>query len=177
MRDFLERNEIPTRECVVIESDWPIYEEVWAMVQRMAEAEANLCQDEGCPQHGTDHVCNQPPCRFHDNDQEACETYSGDVPCEPDPRWLSMRKSLAEGATLLANINTYCHQAKVGVWGDSASQALIDDHRWQAERLQRIETIVKEWERGCSNTEGHHPAHCVECTSGALDAIKTQLNS
>lgn len=24
-----------------------------------------------------------PPCRFHDNDQEACETYSGEVPCEP----------------------------------------------------------------------------------------------
>ncbi|WP_328187009.1 hypothetical protein [Marinobacter sp. OP 3.4] len=24
------------------------------------------------------------PCRFHDDDKEACETYSGEVPCEPE---------------------------------------------------------------------------------------------
>jgi len=30
-------HQIRTRECVVIESDWPIYEAAWDMVQRLAE--------------------------------------------------------------------------------------------------------------------------------------------
>lgn len=32
----LERGK-PKLECVVVESDWPIYEQVWDMVQRLAE--------------------------------------------------------------------------------------------------------------------------------------------
>lgn len=33
----LHNQGIPTRECVVIESDWPIYEAAWDMAQRLAE--------------------------------------------------------------------------------------------------------------------------------------------
>lgn len=29
--------QVPTVECLVVESDWPIYEEAWDMVQRLAE--------------------------------------------------------------------------------------------------------------------------------------------
>lgn len=36
LRKVLSANEIPTRECVVVESDWPIYEGVWALVERLA---------------------------------------------------------------------------------------------------------------------------------------------
>lgn len=34
---YLERNIIERRECVVVESDWPIYEDVWKMIEKMAE--------------------------------------------------------------------------------------------------------------------------------------------
>lgn len=37
IRDRLNIFGIPTRECVVVEHDWPIHEQVWNMVQRMAE--------------------------------------------------------------------------------------------------------------------------------------------
>jgi hypothetical protein len=37
LREFLAQEDIPTRESVVVEADWPIYEEVWDMVQRQAE--------------------------------------------------------------------------------------------------------------------------------------------
>lgn len=33
LRDFLAENDIPTRECVVVESDWPEYETVWQMIE------------------------------------------------------------------------------------------------------------------------------------------------
>lgn len=28
---------IPTRECVVVEADWPEYEQVWGMIQERTE--------------------------------------------------------------------------------------------------------------------------------------------
>ncbi|BCB62174.1 hypothetical protein HaloA020_28750 [Halomonas sp. A020] len=34
---ILKNQSIPTRESVVIESDWPIYEAAWEMVRRLAE--------------------------------------------------------------------------------------------------------------------------------------------
>lgn len=34
---YLERNIIERRECVVVEADWPIYEEVWNMIEKMGE--------------------------------------------------------------------------------------------------------------------------------------------
>ncbi|MDX5979592.1 hypothetical protein [Vreelandella alkaliphila] len=37
IRDRLNIFGVPTRECVVVEHDWPIYEQVWDMVQRMVE--------------------------------------------------------------------------------------------------------------------------------------------
>ncbi|NWO10208.1 hypothetical protein HLV40_07330 [Chromohalobacter salexigens] len=33
---------IPTRECVVVEHDWPIYEETWENVQRLAEGRESI---------------------------------------------------------------------------------------------------------------------------------------
>lgn len=36
LRQFLEVKGIPTRECVVVEPDWPIYEIVWHLVERLA---------------------------------------------------------------------------------------------------------------------------------------------
>lgn len=32
---FLQSHQIPTRECVVVESDWSIYETVWAMIEKL----------------------------------------------------------------------------------------------------------------------------------------------
>ncbi|MDW0360873.1 hypothetical protein Q8G38_16285 [Halomonas venusta] len=37
LNQTLNNQGIPTRECVVIENDWPIYEAAWDMVQRLAE--------------------------------------------------------------------------------------------------------------------------------------------
>lgn len=34
---FLRARNIPTRECVVVEADWPEYEPVWAMIQARME--------------------------------------------------------------------------------------------------------------------------------------------
>lgn len=34
---YLERNIIERRECIVVEADWPIYEEVWNMIEKMGE--------------------------------------------------------------------------------------------------------------------------------------------
>jgi hypothetical protein len=31
--DILDLQYIPTRECVVVEAHWPIYEEVWALIE------------------------------------------------------------------------------------------------------------------------------------------------
>lgn len=35
MKTFLRLNEIPTRECVVVEKHWPIYEKVWGLVENL----------------------------------------------------------------------------------------------------------------------------------------------
>lgn len=40
VRGWLRKFGVPTRQCVVVEHDWPIYEEVWDMVRRMAEGRA-----------------------------------------------------------------------------------------------------------------------------------------
>lgn len=45
LQDWLEENEIRARECVVVESDWPIYEETWENVQRMAEGRQSIRQE------------------------------------------------------------------------------------------------------------------------------------
>lgn len=39
---FLSENDIPVRECLVIEPDWPIYDECWENVKRMAEGEPSF---------------------------------------------------------------------------------------------------------------------------------------
>ncbi|EMY3672595.1 hypothetical protein [Pseudomonas aeruginosa] len=38
LRNHLESWQIPTRECVVVESDWPEYEAVWQMIERRVAA-------------------------------------------------------------------------------------------------------------------------------------------
>lgn len=35
VQNFLVREHISTREAVVVESHWPIYEEVWNMIEEM----------------------------------------------------------------------------------------------------------------------------------------------
>jgi glutamate/tyrosine decarboxylase-like PLP-dependent enzyme len=37
LRDYLDHQRIPTRECVVVESDWPIYDCVVQMVLNLEE--------------------------------------------------------------------------------------------------------------------------------------------
>jgi len=41
LRDVLNKAGIQTRECVVVESDWPEYEIVWEMLQSRAEGKPN----------------------------------------------------------------------------------------------------------------------------------------
>jgi hypothetical protein len=45
LREFIEENEIRTREAVVIEFHWPIYEETWENVQRLAEGRPSIGQE------------------------------------------------------------------------------------------------------------------------------------
>lgn len=33
LEDYIAQKELRTRECVVVEPDWPIYEDVWKMVE------------------------------------------------------------------------------------------------------------------------------------------------
>ncbi|WP_236225712.1 hypothetical protein [Pseudomonas pseudonitroreducens] len=40
LRNHLESWQIPTRECVVVESDWPEYEAVWQMIERRMTADS-----------------------------------------------------------------------------------------------------------------------------------------
>lgn len=35
IEDYIEKCVIERRECVVVESDWPIYEQVWNMIEDM----------------------------------------------------------------------------------------------------------------------------------------------
>lgn len=35
IEDYIEKCMIERRECVVVESDWPIYEQVWDMIEVM----------------------------------------------------------------------------------------------------------------------------------------------
>lgn len=42
LRCFLGGKAIPTRACVVVEPDWPIYEETWENVQRLAEGRPSI---------------------------------------------------------------------------------------------------------------------------------------
>lgn len=42
---YINDTSIRTRECAVVEADWPIYETVWGMVQRLAEGKLQLHQE------------------------------------------------------------------------------------------------------------------------------------
>lgn len=44
VREFLNRRSLDDAltECVVVESDWPIYDETWENVRRMAEGEPSI---------------------------------------------------------------------------------------------------------------------------------------
>lgn len=35
--DYIENHLIERRECVVVESDWPIYGQVWDMIEQMED--------------------------------------------------------------------------------------------------------------------------------------------
>jgi len=37
LKSYLCENNIPTTECVIVESDWDIYEAVWNMVEASSE--------------------------------------------------------------------------------------------------------------------------------------------
>lgn len=37
LREYLQEWQIPTQECVVVESDWPNYEMVWKSIQRVSD--------------------------------------------------------------------------------------------------------------------------------------------
>lgn len=50
---YIAHRPINTRECVVIETDWPIYEQVWGMVQRMAEGREQVKLDPKMLNHFT----------------------------------------------------------------------------------------------------------------------------
>lgn len=41
LREFLQGWQIPTVECVVVESDWPEYETVWQMIETRVTGEIN----------------------------------------------------------------------------------------------------------------------------------------
>lgn len=45
LRDYLAHIGIPTHECVVVEPDWPVYEETWENVQRLAEGKPSIRQE------------------------------------------------------------------------------------------------------------------------------------
>ncbi|VVE47111.1 hypothetical protein [Pandoraea anhela] len=47
LRDLLHDNRIPTVECVVVESDWPEYGSVWAMIEARMTGRAALSADGG----------------------------------------------------------------------------------------------------------------------------------
>lgn len=54
---YLIGQKITPRECVVVESDWPIYEEVWKMVERMAN---NITQsNQECNRDTEIQVCHK----------------------------------------------------------------------------------------------------------------------
>jgi hypothetical protein len=38
LRRFIEYFRIETRECAVVEADWPIYEQVWNMIEKITPA-------------------------------------------------------------------------------------------------------------------------------------------
>lgn len=35
IEDYIENHSIKCRDCVLVESDWPIYEQVWDMIEQM----------------------------------------------------------------------------------------------------------------------------------------------
>lgn len=45
LRDWLKSWQVPTCECVVVESDWPIYEQTWDAVQRLAEGRPQRAEE------------------------------------------------------------------------------------------------------------------------------------
>jgi hypothetical protein len=47
--NFMEDLEIPSRDCVVVESDWPEYEPVWKMIEDRVTGKAALASREDAP--------------------------------------------------------------------------------------------------------------------------------
>lgn len=45
LRDCVNRYGIPTRECAVVEANWPSYEETWENIQRLAEGRPSIAQE------------------------------------------------------------------------------------------------------------------------------------
>ncbi|MGM0783847.1 MAG: hypothetical protein ACQEUM_07030 [Pseudomonadota bacterium] len=65
-------------------------------------------------------ILDTNPCRFHDDDAEACETYSGQVPCEPDPvEWRGPKYGSPPIGTPVKVRTKEC---------DSAAMVLANDH-------------------------------------------------
>jgi hypothetical protein len=46
IEDYLEKCMIERRECVVVESDWPIYDEVWKMIEKIENEERKVLMGE-----------------------------------------------------------------------------------------------------------------------------------
>lgn len=42
IEDYLEKCMIERRECVVVEADWPIYEDVWNMIENIENEERKV---------------------------------------------------------------------------------------------------------------------------------------
>lgn len=49
LRDWIFANSLRTRECVVVEADWPIYEQVWGLVEQLATGQPQQAQGEAAP--------------------------------------------------------------------------------------------------------------------------------
>lgn len=45
LENFIDSYQLPTEQCVVVEHDWPIYEETWDNVQRLAEGRPSVREE------------------------------------------------------------------------------------------------------------------------------------
>ncbi len=45
LREFLVSYQIPTEQCVVVEHDWPIHEETWENVERLAKGHKSIREE------------------------------------------------------------------------------------------------------------------------------------
>jgi hypothetical protein len=81
LRSVLHDGGIPTRECVVVEQDWPEYEPVWAMIEarmtgRAIEAEIASVESEPVAKLGTEWIpCMKLPVVVHVRSQREGEAH------------------------------------------------------------------------------------------------------